>query len=137
MKAYPQNSPEAQARILTLCLIADNDIDPSELDEPNLSLIYEALNISPQDFMAVLREYLESIAAEAEQGSINLLSPERVNPLLAEVSGRSERINTLATALRICKSDHALNDAEIALFRHIMNEWQIDLTDLEIEVSLA
>ena len=57
--------------------------------------------------------------------------------MLAEVNGRSERINTLATALRICKSDHALNDAEIALFRHIMNEWQIDLTDLEIEVSLA
>ena len=128
MKSYPINSPEAQARILTLCLIADSDIDPSELDELNLSLVYEALNISPQGFMAVLREYLESIASEAEQGSINLLSPERVNPLLAEVSGRSERINTLATALRICKSDHALNDAEIALFRHIINACPIHLT---------
>ena len=51
MKSYPINSPEAQARILTLCLIADSDIDPSELDELNLSLVYEALNISPQGFM--------------------------------------------------------------------------------------
>ena len=137
MKSYPINSPEAQARILTLCLIADSDIDPSELDELNLSLVYEALNISPQGFMEVFRTYLEDIASEAGQGRINLLDPERINTMLAEVSGRSERINTLATALRICKSDHALNDAEIALFRHIMNEWQIDLTDLEIEVSLA
>lgn len=137
MKSYPINSPEAQARILTLCLIADSDIDPSELDELNLSLVYEALNISPQGFMEVFRTYLEDIASEAGKGRINLLDPERINTMLAEVSGRSERINTLATALRICKSDHALNDAEIALFRHIMNEWQIDLTDLEIEVSLA
>ncbi|WP_312267119.1 hypothetical protein [Neisseria sp.] len=137
MKSYPINSPEAQARILTLCLIADSDIDPSELDELNLSLVYEALNISPQGFMEVFRTYLEDITAEAGKGRINLLDPERINTMLAEVNGRSERINTLATALRICKSDHALNDAEIALFRHIMNEWQIDLTDLEIEVSLA
>ena len=57
--------------------------------------------------------------------------------MLAEVSGRSERINTLATALRICKSDNALNNAELALFRHIMQQWQLDLTDLEIEVSLT
>ena len=137
MRTYPQNSPEAQARIIALCLMADSDIDPSELDELELSLVYETLNISQENFLTVLEHYLDDMADEAAGGKINLLDPERINPMLDEVSGRAERVNTLATALRICKSDNALNNAEIALFRHIMQQWQLDLTDLEIEVSLS
>ena len=137
MRTYPQNSPEAQARIIALCLMADSDIDPSELDELELSLVYETLNISQENFLTVLEHYLDDMADEAAGGKINLLDPERINPMLDEVSGHVERVNTLATALRICKSDNALNNAEIALFRHIMQQWQLDLTDLEIEVSLC
>lgn len=135
MQTYPPNSPEAMARIVCMCIVADSDIDASEMAELR-PILYEALGLNQQEFTAVLKHYLEDIATEAKNGSINLLQPERVNTLLNDVTGRSERINTLATALRICKSDNALNNAELALFRHIMQQWQLDLTDLEIEVSL-
>ena len=135
MQPYAPNSPEAMARVVCMCIMADSDIDASEIAELQPAL-YAALGLNRQEFTTVLRQYLQDIAAEAESGSVNLLQPERVNALLADVTGRSERINTLATALRICKSDNALNNAELALFRHIMQQWQLDLTDLEIEVSL-
>ena len=136
MRSYTPNSPEAMARIVCMCIMADSDIDASEFAELQPAL-YEAVGLNQTEFMRVLAHYLEDIVDDAGKERINLLQPERVNALLEEVSGRSERINTLATALRICKSDNALNNAELALFRHIMQQWQLDLTDLEIEVSLT
>lgn len=136
MRSYTPNSPEAMARIVCMCIMADSDIDASEFAELQPAL-YEAVGLNQTEFMRVLAHYLEDIVDDAGKERINLLQPERVDTLLAEVSGRSERINTLATALRICKSDNALNNAELALFRHIMQQWQLDLTDLEIEVSLT
>ncbi|KPN71245.1 hypothetical protein [Neisseria sp. 83E34] len=136
MRTYTVDSPEAMARIVCMCIMADSDIDASEFAELQPAL-YEAIGLNQQEFMTVLAHYLEDIVSDTQGQRINLLQPERVNTLLQEVNGRSERINTLATALRICKSDNALNNAELALFRHIMQHWQLDLTDLEIEVSLA
>ena len=113
MRSYPHNSPEAMARIVSMCIMADSDIDASEFSELQPAF-YEAIGITQPEFMRVLAHYLEDVVAEAGNERINLLQPERVNTLLAEVSERPQRINTLATALRICKSDHALNDAELA-----------------------
>jgi len=72
---------------------------------------------------------------KALEDRISLLKPERVDAILASVTERKYRLVALATALNICKGDHALNNAELALFQHIMHQWQIDLTDLEIAVS--
>lgn len=136
MRAYPHNSPEAMARIMVMCILADSDIDPSELDDANLHKIFSATGLNQHNFMMILKHYLEDIADDhtgAER--INLLEPARINRLLAEVDEHTARIHTLATALSVCKADHALNSAELAVFRHIMQHWQMDLTDLAIEAS--
>ena len=100
MRSYPHNSPEAMARIVSMCIMADSDIDASEFNELQPAF-YEAIGITQPEFMRVLAHYLEDVVAEAGNERINLLQPERVNTLLAEVSERPQRINTLATALRI------------------------------------
>ena len=136
MRAYLHNSPEAMARIIVMCLLADSDIDPSELDHASLAKILTSCGLSQHDFMMVLKHYLEDIAADNSAAErINLLEPARINQLLAEVNQHNERIRTLATALSVCKGDHALNNAELAVFQHIMRQWQMDLTDLAIEAS--
>ena len=138
MRAYLHNSPEAMARIIVMCLLADSDIDPSELDHASLAKILTSCGLSQHDFMMVLKHYLEDIAADNSAAErINLLEPARINQLLAEVNQHNERIRTLATALSVCKGDHALNNAELAVFQHIMRQWQMDLTDLAIEASQA
>lgn len=139
MREYIQNSPEAGARIVAMCLLADSDLDPSELNDDELSKIYAVLGVNQTEFLGVLRDYLSDLrrATDNPCGRISMLAPERVNAVLDEVDDRVQRINILALSLAICKGDHALNEAEIALFRHIMARWQIDLTDLEIEVSLG
>ncbi len=32
MRTYPANSPQARARILAMCLLADSDLDEEELE---------------------------------------------------------------------------------------------------------
>ena len=93
MRSYPHNSPEAMARIVSMCIMADSDIDASEFNELQPAF-YEAIGITQPEFMRVLAHYLEDVVAEAGNERINLLQPERVNTLLAEVSERPQRINT-------------------------------------------
>lgn len=136
MRTYPHNSAEAMARIIVMCLLADSDIDPSELADTNLDKILYTTGLSQHDFMMVLKNYMEDIQADtAPNARINLLDPKRINQLLSEVDDHKARILTLATALSVCKNDHALNAPELAVFQHIMQHWQMDITDLAIEVS--
>ena len=51
--------------------------------------------------------------------------------ILIVTSNDTKELSTLLNGAII------LNDAELALFQHIMQQWQLDLTDLEIEVSLS
>ena len=135
MKNYPHNSPEAMARIVVMCMLADSDIDPSELDSLEGVQLYGVLGLGRAEFLQLFRDHMATLADESgHSGRVRMLDPARINHALSEVTERNLRITTLATALNICKADHALNDAELALFRHIMQEWQLDLTDLEIEV---
>jgi hypothetical protein len=99
--------------------------------------IYDLLDLTALEFMQVLRDYLHDLSNKLNtpDARVSMLEPEQVNAILAEVTERPSRIALLATALSLCKGDHALNPAELALFQHIMGLWQLDLTDLEIEVS--
>ena len=137
MRTYPANSPQARARILAMCLLADSDLDEEELEGLSEKNIYPLVDLTPLEFMQVLRDYLHNLSNKLNtpEARVSMLEPEQVNRILAEVTERPSRIAVLATALSLCKGDHALNPAELALFQHIMGQWQLDLTDLEIEVS--
>ena len=99
--------------------------------------VYQLVDLAPLEFMQVLRDYLHDLSNKLNtpDARVSMLDPEQVNRILAEVTERPSRIAVLATALSLCKGDHALNPAELALFQHIMGQGQVDLTDLEIEVS--
>ena len=137
MRTYPANSPQARARILAMCLLADSDLDEEELERLSEKNVYPLVDLTPLEFMQVLRDYLHDLSSKLNtpEARVSMLEPEQVNRILAEVTERPSRIAVLATALSLCKGDHALNPAELALFQHIMGQWQLDLTDLEIEVS--
>lgn len=130
MRPYPHNSPQAMARLVVMCMLADSDLDPSELDEASLHTIFTATGLDQQALMQVIRDYLDDIAGDEAGERINLLAPARINHLLADISEPALRLRTLACALSVCKADHALNTPELALFQHIMQHWQLDLAHL-------
>ena len=64
MRSYTPNSPEAMARIVCMCIMADSDIDASEFAELQPAL-YEAVGLNQTEFMRVLAHYLEDIVDDA------------------------------------------------------------------------
>jgi len=136
MKKYAPNSPEAIARILAMFMITDGNMDPREIETLESLHVYELAGLTRKDFISVLMEYCDDISDEAEEdGTIHLLSTERINAILDAVNDRNKRILCCALALDICKADKEISDSEMLLLRHMMGHWHITLDDLQTELS--
>ena len=134
MKNYPTNSPEALARILAMFMITDGEMEAREIESMESLNVYEIIGLSRKRFIEVLAMYCDYVSDEAENdGTIHLLSPQRVNEVLDVITDRSKRLLCCAIALDICKADSAISDPEMLLLRHMMQHWQLSLEDLENE----
>ncbi|SCK27160.1 hypothetical protein [Vogesella sp. LIG4] len=136
MKKYAPNSPEAIARILAMFMITDGNMDPREIETLETLHVYQLVGLTRKDFIGVLMEYCDDISDEAEaDGTIHLLSPERINAILDAVTERNKRMLCCALALDTCKADKEISDSEMLLLRHMMAHWNITLDDLQTELS--
>nr|WP_176426022.1 hypothetical protein [Chromobacterium sp. ASV5] len=136
MRIYPQNSPEAMARLLSMFMVSDGNMDPRELELLEKLHVYHLINLPRKQFAQVLRDFCDDISDEAgEDGTIRLLERERVDNLLSEVSDHRKRILTCVLAMDISKSDGTISDSEMALLSHMMKTWSITLDDLEREFA--
>lgn len=134
MKNYPSNSPEAIARILAMFMITDGNMDAHEIESMETLNVYEILGLSRKKFIEVVTKYCDDISDEAENdGTIHLLSRQRVNDVLDTITERNKQLLCCALALDICKSDSTISDPEMLLLRHMMQHWHISLDDLENE----
>jgi len=135
MKNYPTNSPEALARLLAMFMIADGNMDPREIESLDLLHAYDVLGISRKKFMQVLVDYCNDITDEADpqSGTIHLISRERIDTLLEDITDRHKRVLACALVLDLCKSDDTISDQEMAVLRYMMERWSISLDDLENE----
>ncbi|RMC96372.1 TerB family tellurite resistance protein [Aquitalea palustris] len=132
MRPYPNNSPQAIARLLAMFMITDGNMDPRELDLLENVNVYDLIGLPRKQFAQVLADYCDDISDEAEQdGTIHLLDTDRIEFMLGEVTDRNKRILTCVLAMDISKSDGTISDPEIVLLRHMMKEWNISLEDLE------
>jgi len=132
MKKYAANSPEAMARLLVMTMLCDGTMDPREMDGLEKLHIYEAIGISRQGFIAVLHAYCNDLSDEAEEdGRIHLVDRQRIDDLLDQITDPSKRLLTAALVLDISKSDKAISEPELAIFKHLMERWHLTLDDIE------
>ncbi|UXY14023.1 hypothetical protein N8I74_11885 [Chitiniphilus purpureus] len=131
MKRYPNNSPEAMARILVLQMMCDGNFAPEELEELEHLRIYEALAISRKGFIQVLQDYCNDVSDEAdEDGTIRLIDRERMELVFDAVDDPKKRLLVAAIALDLSKSDREFSEAELVVFRHLLAHWHLRLEDL-------
>lgn len=132
MKKYAINSPEAMARVLVMQMVCDGNFNPEELEELEHLHVYEVLGISRKGFIQVLHDYCNDISDEAdEEGRISLINRERIDLVLDGVSDNKKRLQVAAMALDLSKSDKTINDAELAVFSHMLKQWRLTLDSLQ------
>ncbi|WP_028453747.1 hypothetical protein [Chitinilyticum aquatile] len=132
MKKYPFNSPEAMARLLVMQMICDGNFDPEEIDRIEHLHVYEMIGISRKGFIQVLQEYCNDLSDEAdEDGQIHLIDKERIDDLLDTVDEPRKRLLIAALALDISKADRVIKEAELLVFRRMLERWHLTLEDLQ------
>ncbi|TRZ70670.1 MAG: hypothetical protein D4S02_00105 [Rhodocyclaceae bacterium] len=137
MRHYAADSPEAIARVVSLALMADGAIDPSELSLFERHHIAARLGINQHCFNQVMQEFCEDMEVTAlrETSGQLELSPETIAELLQDIRNPALQQNLLRAILDIVHADNRLVGSEAAIVSQAMNGWGLDLSGV-LEQSL-
>ncbi|MBI1396686.1 MAG: hypothetical protein GC151_11955 [Betaproteobacteria bacterium] len=132
MKNYTTDSAEAMARVLAMTMITDARLDDTELEIMDHLFLYDVLGISRDDFSRVVGDYCEDLLeGGAPDGKIALMDEKRIDAVIGCVKDPQKRLVTARMIANIIKADGKLHDAELALFRHILERWDLTLDQLK------
>lgn len=129
MRHYPSDSPEALGRIVSLALMADGAIDPSELRLLDAEKTISRLGLDPDSFDRVFYEFCTDMLGTAHRLSSGQLEldAETIDLLLDEVSQPELRTAALRAMLDIVHADEQLASGEAVLIARAMQRWSLDL----------
>lgn len=136
MKAYAKNSPEAVARIVAMMMITDSGLDDRELEIMDELRIYDIIGISRSGFSRVVQDYCAELMNEdSKDGKIRLIDKDRINAAVDLVDDQEKRVHACGMILNIVNADGTLHDAELAVFKYILDRWGLTLESLERELA--
>lgn len=126
MRVYPENSPEAMARVIAMMIVADAHIDDREIAVLDTANAFAKLGIARKAFMNVARDYCADLVDAAEaKGSTALLDPARTDHVIASVTIREQRLIVAGLLLAVVSADRVHDAGELLLFEHILDRWDI------------
>ena len=132
MKVYPENSPQALARVLAMTMITDAKLADQELQIMDQLFLYEVLEISKSEFAEVVKQYCDDLlVADPAQAKVDLMDRARIDAVLAPVTDPQKRFQTAQMIANVIRADGHLHDAELALFRHVLQTWNLTLDALK------
>ena len=126
LRSYPANSPRAMARLVVLALLADGQLDESELDVLNRRGAFAALGISRENFVRVLYDFCADAAKLSEGFGGYRLSPALLAGVFAEVDDPRARERVLGLIVAVVSSDGRFTDGEEKLLLSAMAAWNAD-----------
>ncbi|MEI7968616.1 MAG: TerB family tellurite resistance protein [Betaproteobacteria bacterium] len=139
MKTYPRNSPEAMARVIAMAMITDAKLDDRELEIMDHLYLYEVLGLSRTEFSEVVRQYCDDLVGSpgAVPGRVDLMDRDRIDAVIDAIDDPQKRLQTAQMIANVAKADGHLHDAELALFRHVLERWDLSLDQLKAVVRPA
>lgn len=131
LTTYPENSTEAMLRVLALFIISDGEVADAEIDLIGELGVLEALGASWDRFAVVLDTYCDDLIAHAGTSRyVGVADRDWVDAVLAGVTDPERRRVLASTLLLVARSDGYFADAELAVFRQVLNRWGLDIEEL-------
>lgn len=126
MRSYPNDSPQATARVLALAMVVDGHLAPSELRVLDDSPLMRDLDMDRTVFREVLEDLCnDMINTAVVQGAVELNAP-LIDHLLSEITSPELRRKLLSVMWKIVDADGWLADAEAALLARACANWNAD-----------
>ena len=125
MRTYPNNSPQAAARIVALAMLADGHLCKSEIDALDSVDVHEQLGLSPGEIHAIVHALCEDLLASSQEDwkAACRIDPGTLAALLAEIDGPALRAKVLRLCLRVFAADEHLADGETVILTAVVAHW--------------
>jgi uncharacterized tellurite resistance protein B-like protein len=125
MRTYPQDSPEAAARIVALTMLADGAVSRAEADVIEARGASRRLGLQPQQWQAVLHELCEDLlsAAGLSWHPGCRVDPQTLSELLAEIADPMLRLEVLRLCLAVVEADEHVADSEAFVVGTALEQW--------------
>lgn len=122
MRSYPQNSPQAAARIVALTLTADGHVDRREENTLEALDIYQQIGLDAVQFALVVKDLHEDCQTSHFHSTTHI-SAAAVDMLAHEIDAPVLRRKVLQLCFAVVAADGFLADGEIEVVRLILNAW--------------
>lgn len=138
MKRYVRNSPESIARVVAMMMVTDGKLDSREIEILDELHVYEILGMSQAQFMEVVHEYCSDLlASSSRSGHVKLIDQKRIDEIIDCVDNPPARILACSMILNVAHADKHFADTELAVFRHVLERWNLTLEELHEQLRKA
>lgn len=128
---YPDNSADSMLRVIALFIISDGEVKDEEMDMLEALGVFQRFGVDREDFAKVFDGYCDDLIAHAGTARfVGLADPDWVDLILAPVTDRTARRTLARILLLLARSDGFFADAELAIYRRMLDRWEIDVDSL-------
>lgn len=127
MRHYQCDSPEAAARIVAACLLADGHVGMEEIQTLDSHEIEKRLTLRHGQFMTIVQTLCEdlSCATYLNWGDACRLDPAVVAQLAAEVRDSQLREDLIWLCKEVIHADRHISDGEAGFLRSLCGAWAL------------
>ena len=125
MRTYPNNSPQAAARIVGLAMLADGRICKAELDILDQLGVHEQLGLQPEALRLVVHAHCEELLAAAQLTWADAcrVDPRTLAELMGEVDDPGLRLKVLSLCVSVVEADGHVAEGESIVLGAAVEHW--------------
>jgi hypothetical protein len=128
---YPENSPEAMLRVITLFVVCDGDVAEGEMETLDRLGVLETIGADRNQFAVVFDAYCDDLILHAGTARyVGLADTDWVDAVLAGVTDPERRRYLARALLLVARSDGYFADAELTVYRQMLDRWGLDVDQL-------
>ena len=125
MRTYPNNSPQAAARIVALAMLADGNMCKAELDVLDRLGVHAQLGLRPEELHVVVHDLCEDLlsAAHLTWADACRVDPRTLAELLCEVDDPWLRLKVLRLCVSVVEADGHVAEGESIVLVTAVEHW--------------
>ena len=137
MRPYPNNSPQAAARIVALAMLADGHLCKAELDVLDRLDVHRQLGLQPEELHTVVHSLCEDLLAAAHLTWADAcrVDPRTLAELMAEVDDPGLRLKVLNLCVSVVEADGNVAEGESIVLGAAVEHWGLHRQMLQPVIS--
>ncbi len=127
MRKYPQNSPQAAARIVALTLIADGDISQEELALLETLAVHHQLGLDRETMHAVIDMFCEDLLSSKQLNWSDACPVDEFTlaEMMAEIDDPLLRRTVLGICVKLAEADDLVAEGESMVLIAAVAHWNL------------